>query len=190
MNTPEFPEFEEQPVDPIMLAPEEQAREKRFEGWWKRSRVKIALGAVAVSTAATLMMSPLEETIDSIEDDVPTAVAAGVGMVAMEAVWIGGAAMMVGAAGRRVARNPLRIRSQLKDIAEDASKSKTFKAGFWINTGAAVSQFAIPTALVVSQLPPESWGILAPAVVDLGATVVLRHLILDGIKTATAEPTE
>jgi len=190
MSTPEFAEFEEQPVDPIMLSPEEQTRKKRFEGWWQRSRVKIALGAVAVSTAATLMMSPLEETVEAIGDDVPMAVAAGVGMVAMEAAWIGGAAMMVGAAGRRVARNPLRIRSQLTDIAKDANESATFKAGFWINTGAAVSQFVIPTALVVSQLPPESWGILAPAVVDLGATVVLRHVIMDGIKTAAAEPTE
>jgi len=190
MSNPELPEFEEQPIDPIMLSPEAQAREKRFAGWWHRNRMRVALGAVAVSTAATLMMSPLEETVETIGDDVPTAVAAGVGMVAMEAAWIGGAAMMVGAAGRRVMRNPLRIREQLKDVAQDANDSKTFKAGFWINTGAAVSQFAIPTALVVSQLPPESWGILAPAVVDLGATVVLRHVIMDGIKTAAAEPAE
>lgn len=185
-STPELLEFEK-PIDPIMLAPEEQAREKRFAGWWHRNRMKVALGAVAVSTAATLAMSPLEETMDAIGDDVPVAVAAGVGWVAMEGAWIGGAAMMIGAAGRRV-RNPLRIRSQLQDIAKDANDSKTFKAGFWINTGAAVSQFAIPAALAVSQLPPESWGILAPAVVDLGATVVLRHVILDGIKTAATEP--
>lgn len=155
-----------------------QQEEASQQSWVRRHRGKLALGGAGVSLGLTLALNPVGETLDKVEQEAP---AVAVGMVAMEAMWIGGAAMMLQSVGRRE-KNPFKIRSQMTDIATVAQNSKLFQAGFWINTTGAIGEFAIPAVVVCAKLPPESWGILSLSLVDLGATIALRKVIRDGIR--------
>ena len=69
-----------------------------------------------------------------------------------------------------------------KNIATWVSNSRSFKTGFWINTVAAVSQFAWPATIVITKLPPESLGLLTIPTADLGATIALRLKLMSAIK--------
>lgn len=164
----------------------EQHEAGRLERLWngiKRNKVAVAAGAI---TVASMIASPIGDTIKSLAE---TATYVGPGMVAAEAAWIGGAAMMLGAIGKKII-NPLKIHQRFKEIPDAAAESTTFKAGLAINTVAAVAEFVIPTVAVTTKLPVESWGILSFAAVDLLATVALRKVIWNGMHRNKIETPE
>lgn len=175
-------------VAPVVVDDEisEQHEAGRLERLWngiKRNKVAVAAGAI---TVASMIASPLGETIKSLAE---TASYVGPGMIAAEAAWIGGAAMMLGAIGKKII-NPLKIHQRFKEIPDAAAESTTFKAGLAINTVAAVAEFVIPAVAVTTKLPVESWGILSFAAVDLMATVALRKVIWNGMHRAKSETPE
>ncbi|MEI7759080.1 MAG: hypothetical protein WCJ05_02775 [bacterium] len=155
-----------------------------------RQKNKLAVAALVGSVAVTLAINPMHELEHKVIDAAPWV---GSGLLVGEAAWIGGAALALGAVGVKV-RNPLKIKSQFKDIATHTDNSKMFKIGFWTNTTAAVAEFGILTAGVMKYLPPEAWGALSFGALDLAATVTFRKMILSGIKNAAnskdAEPTD
>jgi hypothetical protein len=164
----------------------EQHEAGRLERLWngiKRNKVAVAAGVI---TVASMAANPIGDTIKSLAE---TATYVGPGMIAAEAAWIGGAAMMLAAIGKKII-NPLKIHQRFKEIPDAAAESNLFKAGLAINTAAAVAEFVIPTIAVTTKLPVESWGILSFAAVDLLATVALRKVIWKGMhrdKTETPE---
>jgi len=142
-----------------------------------RNRLRLALGGIAVSAGLTFASGGTHEVIDTVVEQIP---AVGIGMIAMETMWIGGGAMMAASVGEHI-KNPLKIKSRLPEIAAKANDSKLFKAGFIVNTVGAVGEFVIPAAVVCMKLPPETWGILGPSLVDLGITIGVRRATLNAI---------
>ena len=124
------------------------------------------------------------------------------GVIAAEGVWIGGAAAAVGALGvgafsslntegmsRKKQLWGIAKRHDLKGeiaplLTDAAIGNKAFNTAIVVNTVAAVAEFAIPTVAVVSQLKPESWGILAPSSFDLMLTYTVRKFIYDWVHNA------
>lgn len=179
-------------VEPVELEAEdlqspalEQTDVKR-PGWFRRNQMKLALAAAGLSLGATVALNPAEQTIEYAKDAVP---AAAYGFLAMEVSFNVGLLMMSTAIGRRE-KNPFKWRSMMNDLATEANNSMLFKTGFWVNTTSAVGQFAIPTAVICTQTPPEAWGMLGVPLADLAVTVAVRSAILDGIKRNAIPQTE
>ena len=145
---------------------------------WDKNKTKFALGAFATSIALTLAADPFSETKHRVFDAAPWV---GGGLVGGEVLWIGGAAMMLAAVGEK-AINPLKIKSNMADIAQKANSSKLFKAGFYTNTIGAVGQFGVLSTGVISKLPVHSWGVLGIALLDLGITIHIRKSIKNKLK--------
>jgi hypothetical protein len=145
--------------------------------WVHKNRLKLALGGIAVSAGLTFASGGTHEVVETAVKNIP---AVGAGMIAMEAMWIGGGAMMAASVGEHI-KNPLKIKSHLPEIAAKANDSKLFKAGFIVNTVGAVGEFVIPAAAVCMKLPPETWGVLGPSLVDLGITIGVRRATLNAI---------
>ena len=161
-----------------------QTLSERTVGWVRKHKLALALGASAASAAMLFTLNPGEGTVD---DTVEAAGWATTSLVAGEALWIGGAAMMLASSGSKVGgfRGLSHIHEKMPEIAKNANESKLFKTGFWVNTTGAVSQFILPAAIVTTQLPPESWGVLTPLAVDFGVTIAVRKAILDLVKENT-----
>lgn len=167
-----------QAPEPDQADAEPASRWERIIGAVRRNKVATAAGAITVASLATTpIVSPMGETLSALKEVAPYV---GSGMVAAEAVWIGGAAMMLASVGKKM-WNPMKIREQIGSIPEAASNSKLFKAGLLANTAGAVAEFVIPTVAVTANMPPQSWGVLAFSTLDLWATVVLRRMIWKGI---------
>lgn len=198
-------ESDELPAEPAELAVAdaeatvvEPAAPEKKRSWWRRNQLKLALGAAALSVGLTFMANPAGEVLDKVKGEVP---AVGIGMLAAEGAWIAGAGMMLAGAGKKVSKNPLKLKSSMAEITEmaksgelgaTAKDSKLFKAGFAINLAGALAEFAIPAAAVCTKLPVESWGVLSLSTLDLAATALIRYVIVDGIRTnaAKAEATQ
>lgn len=165
---------------PINEAPESD-NINRIKSWLKKQRVKLACGAFALSAGLTLASDPLEETKKEVVEAAPWV---GGGIVAAEAMWIGGAAMMVASVGDKIG-NPLKLKSRLPEVAKKANSSNLFLAGFWTNTIGAVGDFVVLSSGVMYKLPVRSWGVLGFTLMDLGLTFAIRKTIWD--KVATAE---
>lgn len=162
---------------------------------WALNHKTILLGGSALAASAILMLNghSAEINIHQIEKAAPWVVG---GMAVAEAAWIGGAVVCAGQVGSqlpRISLNPLkikntiseigRIKTDLPSIMTKACDTKTFKAGFWVNTTAAVAEFVIPASVVTTHLPVESWGILGFSLIDLGATIATRKAIIDAQHT-------
>jgi hypothetical protein len=144
----------------------------------QRHKGKIAIGAAATSAALTIAFNPTGEVVDQITEALPWV---GVGLVATEAAFVAGGSMMVTSVGGKIG-NPLTVKQRIPEISQKASESTLFKAGFWVNTAGAVGSAAVITAGVITQLPPESYGLLSFAAADLAVTVGVRRTMLQGIK--------
>lgn len=146
-------------------------------GWserlWRGIHRNKAATAAGFLTVASMAASPLGDTVETIA---PTARFVVPGMAFAETAWIGGAAMMLAAFDIRT-WNPLKIYSRFKECAETTAQGALFKAGMALNTVGAITWFVVPVAAVTTHLPVRSWGVLAFSIIDLWATVVLRHAI-------------
>lgn len=178
------PQISEQSL-PVIAAeqfvqPEEASRGTlgRVGEFIHRQRVKLAVGATALSVGATLALDPMGETIDRVADVAPWI---GGGVAVSETMFVAGAGMMLGAVGKKVG-NPFKIKEQIPEIATRANSSKLFKAGFWINTAGAVGDFLAVAPAVVTKMPVHSWGIIPLTLVDLGVTYGVRRTIWNGVK--------
>lgn len=160
--------------------PQEGAWPNLYARWKTKANLAMALG----STATTFVTSPLSNTLHELER---MTIWVAPSMITAEALWIGGGAMMLAAVGEKL-KNPFAIKRRVPEIAEKATSSGLFKSGFWLNTSAAVAEFVIPTAGIVTELPPQSWGVSALFAADLAVTVAVRKTILGGIRKHTGSP--
>lgn len=169
-----------------------QSREAVATSWkatregLKRHKTKLAVGAAAVSLAATVAYNPLGEVTEDLVEASPWV---GAGLVASEGMFIGGLAMMASSVGRS-ARNPFKIRGQLTEICQKADDSLLFKSGFWVNTTGAVGSAAVIAGGILIKMPPESYGLLSFSAMDLAVTVAVRKAMMTGIKNRSAAKTE
>lgn len=150
----------------------------RVGNFVRQQKAKLAMGATAVSLAATFTLEPTGKTIDSVKDVAPWVVG---GVAVSEVAFVSGAAMMLGAIGGRIG-NPLKIKEKIPELANRANSSKLFKAGFWINTTGAVGDFLVIAPAVITKLPPQSWGVAGFTLADLGVTYAVRKTIWNGIE--------
>ena len=179
--TPENEQPQSNIVDQVDIGLEDKISVlQRSREWAGKHKWQLAIGGIATSACLTFMSDSRNETLQEAADHIPAVV---VGMVAMEAMWIGGAGMMAVSVGDKI-KNPLKIKAQFPEIAKKANDSKLFTAGLWTNTVGAVGEFVIPAAVVCGKLPPEAWGVLGPSLVDLGITVAIRKAILQGVRSA------
>jgi len=137
------------------VSPEAGLDQVQNEGWLKRHKTKLAVGAAALSLALPLAFQPMSENKKLVTESGPWV---ATGLAASEAAWIGGAIIMLGAAGRKI-RNPLKVRSSLDDIRE-VKGTDALRAGFAVHMTGAISQDAILAAAVL-ELPKASWGLMA-----------------------------
>ena len=152
---------------------------RRFSKWARKRKTALVLGAAGLSTAATLTLNPISELKDDVIEAAPYV---GAGVVASEVAFVVGGAMMLGAIGEKIG-NPLKIKEKIPEIATKADTSRMFKAGFWINATGAVGDFAVISTGVVASMPVESYPTLSLTLLDLGATIDVRKMILDGIES-------
>lgn len=144
-------------------------------------RWHIAIGATVLS-AVNAAFGPVHEAIDGLKDNAPYV---GAGVLASEAMFIVGAAIMAGSVGAKIG-NPFN-KGKIDEIYRKANSSRAFKAGFIINTLGAVGDFFAIAPAVVSSLKPSSWGILALPLMDLGLTYKVRKMMMDRVKNFTKE---
>lgn len=175
---PIFSDGTESPVFAGQFIDSEKPEGSRVGNFFKKYKTKLVLGAAAVSLASTLVLDPLGDTTEKVMDAAPW-VAGGVGV--SEAMFIGGAAMMLASVGDKIG-NPLSIKKRIPEIAEKANDSKLFKSGFWVNTTGAVGDFVVLSAGIGANMPPHTWGVLGLTLLDLSVTVAVRKAILNGIK--------
>lgn len=148
------------------------------ESWFRRNKVKIAVGIATISATISIASGSLQEAKSDIVEAAPW-VAAGVGT--SEVLFMGGAAMMLAATGEKIG-NPLKIKDKIPAIAQKANDSRLFNAGFWINATGAVGTSAVISIGAVEALPPEAWPVAALSAIDIAATVGLRKVIRGSIK--------
>lgn len=164
------------------------SRRERAVVWAKKHRTALLLGAAGVSAAVSFGMHP-GETAHVVETKVPWAAGS---MLVADGVNLAGIGIMGAAAGRDVDwKHFWRLRARLTEMAENANDSKAFNAGFWTSTAGGVGAFGVAAAAVLPNFPPEAWGMLAPFVADLGATVTsrvaVRQVIIHAAEKSTAE---
>ncbi|HET7302746.1 MAG TPA: hypothetical protein VFI74_05450 [Candidatus Saccharimonadales bacterium] len=148
-------------------------------------RHKLGLGAAAATgiTAWSVAAQPFAETIQQLES---AGVWAGVGVVAGETGFIGGAACMLAAAGQRIG-NPLRLRERLQDLPGRLANDPRFKAGFFVNAvGSVLTSGTIAAGVAIEM--PSAWPMAALAAADVAATVGTRRAVWGGLRDkATAK---
>lgn len=172
---------------PMSKETDQMSRMSRMREWAGKHKGWLVSGAFVASTGLAFTANPASETIHQVEQVVPWVVP---GMIVSEAAWIAGAAVCTGAVGNKIPLNPLKIKSQFGEIAQKASDSKTFKAGLILNTAGAVAEFVIPTAAVVTHMPPETWGVLSFSAADLAVTVAVRKAIYNGLQNRQSSQSE
>lgn len=170
------------PADEIVVEAEgESSAWQRTKAFMGTHKWKIAFGAFATSTAASVINNPVSEVASKALEATAYGVAAG---ITSEAAFITGAVIMAGAVGKKIG-NPFRInREKLVELAAAGNKSRWFKAGLLVNTiGAYGTGAAI--AYGSTKLPAEMAAIgYSFAAGDIALTFVVRGIILDAMRNA------
>jgi hypothetical protein len=149
--------------------------------WLRRNLFKVSAGVFLGGTAVTLAINP----IGGLEKDVLEAAPwTALGIGASESMWVGGAALMAGSAGKKIG-NPFKLRSRWGEISQSVIDSKAFKTGLAINTIGALGTAAIVETGAITSLPPETWpGASGIAAADVASTVAVRSGMYSSIRNA------
>lgn len=151
--------------------PSNQLDEQQQPNWLRRNMFKLSAGAFLGGTAITLATNPLAEIESDVVQAAPWAAA---GIVLTESLWVGGAAVMAAAAGKKIG-NPFKLRSRWNDISNDVVSNKAFQAGLAINTTGAIGTAGVVVAGVTTSLPVETWpGGIGIAAADILGTIAIR----------------
>ncbi len=157
---------------------EEGLKKSKF----KDKELLAALGLVVASPVIVHLSGQTGETVDALwsGESLRTLVAVG----ALEAGWIGGAALSLYSFSKTVDTfNPLKVRAAFAELKKTNSEfeignQKLFNFGFYTNFSCALAQNAVIAGYTIKTLPPSSW--LAPMVfvgADLAATLWSRRVI-------------
>jgi hypothetical protein len=162
------------------LVEQEQAQgEVPQQGWLRRNMLKASAGAFALSTTVSIAAGSGEEIKEGALESAPWI---ATGLATSEAMFIGGAAVMLASAGKKIG-NPLKIRSRWQEIRDNTYRGPIFRAGLHVNTIGAVGTAGTIAAGAATSLPPETWpAAFGLAAVDLAATAALRAPLYQGIR--------
>lgn len=150
----------------------------------RRWLVRGAYGALAVGGAVTLALSPWDKLEHDVESAAPWV---GGGIVATEALWIGGAAIALGASGQKIG-NPFTIKKRFGEVKESLKSSRVVETGVTVNTAGALGTAGFIMAGAVAALPVETWpGAVGIAALDMASTVALRAPIYQALHKDKAE---
>lgn len=152
------------------------AKSGRVRKWIGRSLIGLAIG----SGVLTIGSGKIDEAKEAVIEAAPWV---GVGVGVSEAMFIGGAAMMVASAGEKVG-NPLKLKGRLPEVVVKAGDSNVFRAGLVINTVGAFGDAAVIAAGTFSTMPVEAWGVVGLAMVDGVGTVAVRKWMVDKYRDA------
>lgn len=156
-------------------------RVKEFAG---RHKGKAALGAAATSLALTFTTSTMGQIEHDAANSWPWFVAGGV----TDTIMVAGLGMMAAGVRSDAWKHPLKLRSRLPELANQANESAAFRNGFKVNYAGALATSAVMIAGIVDVLPPTAWGTLAFPLLDAAATVTLRTALSAGIRNHLEQP--
>ncbi len=182
-HTPELPD--QAPIQDIDLAQHNSLEDNESSNGRKWAG-RLAAGALVAGGAAALISNPIghldqEVVKHGIEESVPFVTAAAV----TEALWLGGAGIALGAAGKKIRIRNIKsdFRKGTKDFADDVYTSPAFKFGVQANTVGALGTAAVIGVAAVTKLPPETWpGALGVASLDMAGTLALRAPLYKGMR--------
>lgn len=132
--------------------PDSVEADPSFKGWLKRHKLGAGIGIVAVGAAAAVAPQ-MAETAHAIGDNAAWAVPT---LIATEAAWNSGAAMMLASAGKKIG-NPFTLHSRIGELLSSVGKSKLFKAGLGVNIVGEIGTASVLTVGSIAELPPQSW---------------------------------
>jgi|GEM_PF-660434 len=156
--------------------------------WVRRRKLAVTAGALALtSTVATATTADFEQVVENVKESAPWIVPV---VAASEVSFIAGGAAMLAATGAKVgsvikARKQIaELNETLPDKAQDEAlwDNKLFKAGFIANAAGAIGSTAGLTVGVVESMPPQSWGVLGFAALEVGQTVALRAAAIGALR--------
>ena len=163
------------------LSPE--SRIKNPLEWLKRQQLKLALGAVALSTAINYSGEYGRLESKAIE----AGPWVGAGLLASEITWWGGAALMAAGVGVKIS-NPLKLSRTWNEIKDKANDSPKFKTGMIVSGIGAIGLDAIPAAAAITELPADAWAFLGPSTaLGVGSTLWIRKIMIDRIRENKAK---
>lgn len=145
-------EYAAEESDQIITQADSVESDPSFKGWLKRHKLGAGVGIVAVGAAATVAPH-MAETAHAIGDNATWAIPT---LIATEAAWNSGAAMMLVSAGKKIG-NPLTLHSRIGELLSSVGKSKLFKAGLGVNIVGELGTASVLTAGSIAELPPQSW---------------------------------
>lgn len=181
------------PVQDTVISQADQVEQSPDQpGWLRRNLFKLSVGAFIGGSAVSLALNPLGHIEKEVEQAAPWT---GGGIVVTESMWIGGAAMMLAGAGKKMG-NPITLFTKRKQrwpeiknaISSSIDESKLVKAGFAINAIGALGTAGVGIAGAATGLPPETWpSIIAPLGADMASTIAIRSAIVAGRKNSVLE---
>ncbi|MCA9332124.1 hypothetical protein KC968_04270 [Candidatus Saccharibacteria bacterium] len=150
---------------------QETQKSRNVRKWIGRSLIGLAIG----SGILTVVTDKVDDARDAVVEAAPWV---GAGVLASEAMFVGGAAMMAASAGQKIG-NPFTIKQRYPEIVVGAGDSKVFRAGLAINTIGAFGDAAVIAAGTFHAMPPETWGIAGIAAIDGLGTLAIRKWMID-----------
>ena len=143
-----------------------------------------ALWLLIALSVGSLVLSPLDETVDRVRRVAPWV---GLGLVVSEALFVIGLAVMAWSVGIGLGPNPLRWRQRFSAVIDSLHRTPVFWIGLAVNTVGAVGSAAVVVAGVVAGLPRSTWGLLVLPVADLGLTAAVRTAVVSGVRNRRSD---
>jgi hypothetical protein len=178
--------YQKMPDIEVIAEPVNDYRNRRDSNpersWFRKHLLPISIGALLTTSVVSFAMHPKKETIDKVEHNAPWIIG---GLAGTEAIYLGGAGLMMAGAAKDIG-NPFKLKSSLPKIEANIYENPRFRTGLWANTAGAVLTTGVLATGIMTSLPPaESWGALGLVVVDLGGSLAIRSGILTAIHDAT-----
>lgn len=136
-----------------------------------RAGKRVFFWVLLVYSLGSLLFTPLGPVLASVKAILPWV---GVGAIVTETLFIAGLVIMAAAIGLE-SRNPLTLRKDIKRMLVAAVETRSFWVGFWINAVGACGSSLFLCAGILIALPPSSWSLLYFPLLDLAATIAIRH---------------
>lgn len=135
--------------------------------------------ALVALSVLSLLLSPLEATVDRIVDVAPWVALA---LFVSEAFFLGGLAVMASLVGVRIGWNPFQWSERFEATVSDVTASPAFWIAFATNTLGGIGTALVLFVGIVVGLPVQAWGLLVLPLLDLALTAAVRIAILGRIQ--------
>ncbi|MEM7323854.1 MAG: hypothetical protein AAF531_12275 [Actinomycetota bacterium] len=146
---------------------------------------RILFWGLIVLSIGSLLFAPLGPTIDRVKEVGPWVAA---GLLASEALFVLGLALMAATVGVKLGPNPLRWRSQFDTILAKLDRTPMFWVGLILNTVGALGTGVVILIAVLTGLPPTAWGLLVLPLADLSLTAAVRAAVVGGVRGHRKDP--